>query len=102
MILELHPSPARTAVARSAATRSATSQPLASPTTAELEQELAALRGRIDELAEEVHARRAPAGRRRTESRRRGALAQERRELRARHEQKALEHLFRAGLNRLV
>lgn len=102
MILELHPSPARTDVALSAAPQSAPSQPVASPTSAELREEMAALRRRLDELTEEVHARRAPAARRRTERRRRGALAQERRELRARHEEKVLEHLLRAGLNRLV
>ena len=55
----------------------------------------------LDELSEEVRSARASAVRRRSPRRRRGALAQERRELRARHEEKALDHLYRAGLNRL-
>ena len=96
MILDLHPSIARTAEPLSVA-----SQAPSSPTPAELEAELRELRRRLDELSEEVRSARASAVRRRNPRRRRGALAQERRELRARHEEKALDHLYRAGLNRL-
>lgn len=92
MILEPRPSSARTAA----------TQPVAPPTTAELEQELRALRRRLDELADEVRSRRAPAARRRAGRRWRGALEQGSRELRAQHEEKALEQLRRAGLNRLI
>lgn len=96
MILELHPSIARTAEPQSAASQTPTS-----PTPAELEAELRELRRRLDELSEEVRSARAPAVRRRTPRRRRGAHAQERRELRAQHEERALDQLSRAGLNRL-
>ncbi len=96
MIHELHPSVARTVEPLSFEPQSA-----AALTPAELEAELRELRRRLDELSEEVRSARAPAVRRRTARRRRGALAQERRELRARHEEKALDHLSRAGLNRL-